>query len=253
MLSFKKQFALCLLLLYFFLQSCLPIHQFYQSGRVLNKGQERHLWYGIPTYPTWLCKGSNQSLCTPQDGNSLQKQSQFLLGHEWAVGVLDTHRFFQGLELAYILELPHTLGFKGSLGLPLPSQKWSHSLGAGWDIGLWADNSYWLAYGLDYQLKPAIRLNQGIKWLRGATQFGDLEISPDSNQFLQSKTHPLYQWSGNLDYHIPQWGILPNTLHLGVIWQSQVLPELGQKSVNFADNNWIHQGFWTFNLGLVWQ
>ena len=71
----------------------------------------------------------------------------------WSLGSLGPFGPFKGLEVGLQVEgptYPISQEFRATVGLPSPDSIWSHSLGAGWGIGMWADDTWFFQYAASW-------------------------------------------------------------------------------------------------------
>lgn len=71
----------------------------------------------------------------------------------WSLGALGSFGPFTGLEVGIQVEGPTdpiSQEYRVAVGLPRPDSTWSHSLGAGWGTGMWADDTWFLQYAASW-------------------------------------------------------------------------------------------------------
>lgn len=99
-----------------------------------------------------------------------------------------------GVEMGWHLEAvtnPGTIEFDLKFGLPLPHRliaKHHHSVSAGWGVGMWADNSWFLEYAASRDLgRHSVYGNYRYTWL--ATQPSEIDESFETWKFESHMGH----------------------------------------------------------------
>lgn len=119
-----------------------------------------------------------------------------------------------GIEMGWSLEAPTnpiSLEFDLKAGLPAPARwKASHSLSAGWGIGAWVDNSWFVEYAASRAFGGGAAFFN-YRYTRLATQPEDLDSSFDAGRFV-SLTGSSHQWSLGWYHRMPVFPVLPDYL-----------------------------------------
>lgn len=117
---------------------------------------------------------------------------KFSLGYR--LGVRGPWGPLAGVEMGWHLEAvtnPGTIEFDLKFGLPLPHRlvaKHHHSVSAGWGVGNWADNSWFLEYAASRDLgRHSVYGNYRYTWL--ATQAPEINESADNWKFESRMGH----------------------------------------------------------------
>lgn len=219
----------------------------------MAKGHSQVTWSLSPNYANWTCQSSLESHCVPWgESQVFQVNDHWIFARDWEIGLSDSLGIFPSSSLNLRAEFPHTLGLGMNLGLP-SGYDLQHSLGLGYEMGLWADNTWWSAYGLQWNPSPAWKSGFSLRFLDVATQQGDLKINPDSNQFLTPLRVNLWQMGVYEQWLWHQGGFWPAGLQVQALWQSRFLPSFGQSSLSYELPRALNHGFWSLQLGLIWH
>jgi len=175
----------------------------------------------------------------------------------WRLGIRKDWGPFTGVDIGWQMEFPGTLDFDARFGLPRPdSVLWHHSISAGWGIGNWADNSWFLEYAWSYPITANTLFYASFRETYLATQFLDLRITDnnrDDDLFGHSRRF-LHQASTGLrlgrfggaffvpDYfHFNLYTGYPNLMMFGPV-ADQVMLDQGYPPVDII-----------FSVGLEWR
>jgi hypothetical protein len=157
---------------------------------------------------------------------------------------------FTGVELGWLIEAPTnpgTVEFDLKLGLPLAERfRAQHSLSAGWGVGMWADNSYFLEYAASRDLGPhALYANYRFTWL--ATQPADLDSSFDNWKFTSHRRY-VSQAAFGLYLKMPDWPVLPDYVTPQAIFTFPVVAPF----FTIAEDR-LEPVLMNFNFGFGWN
>ncbi|MEO7424258.1 MAG: hypothetical protein ABI036_03665, partial [Fibrobacteria bacterium] len=161
---------------------CLYTTHHFNSGRLLEPGKTA-VTFGVGTQQVYTesCPDGyyndireGNRLCRPDayggpvdqgeillyDTNAIRPDLETMsipkLSLSYRLGVRGQWGPFTGVELGWLVEAPTnpgTVEFDVKLGLPLDKRfRAHHSLSAGWGVGMWADNSYFLEYAASRDL-----------------------------------------------------------------------------------------------------
>jgi hypothetical protein len=180
----------------------------------------------------------------------LRKSTSFKGSLGYRLGVRKRWGPLTGIEMGWSVEAPTnpmTLEFDVKAGLPLPA-RWqaAHSLSAGWGIGAWVDNSWFVEYAASRAFgDDAVFLN--YRYTRVATQPEDLDSSFDAGRFvpLPGSAH---QWAVGWYHKLPAIPLIPDhlvpevTATLPVYLYGARVPAAARPAVDF-----------NFNLGMGWD
>jgi hypothetical protein len=158
---------------------------------------------------------------------------------------------FPGADIGLRLEAPTNPvsgEFDLRLGLPAPGDiAWRHSLSAGWIIGVWADNSWFLEYAWSHDWGPtAVFANYRATLL--ATQFADLGDAEDSRRFA-SRRRLIHQASLGWMWNLPAVPALPDFLAPEATLTYPLAPE-GDKPI---PDRYLDEHVFEFSLGIGWR
>lgn len=231
---------------------CLPSSLFVQGARPLERGESRSTWTYSPNIAQWSCEAQDSGCLAGRPAQTYKIKDHWTVARDWELGLGHPWWIFPSYSMSLRAEFPHSLGLAFNQGLPSRGS-WYHSVGLGYDLGLWADNTWWLAYGCEDQILPWWSLGMSLRQMRVATQQGDLEFNEDSEYFLKHQQRNMSQIGLYSAWKWSQSGIWPSGLHLQTLWQSQILPEFGQSSLNGQIPSELKRSFWSLQLGVTWQ
>lgn len=228
-------------LLALLLSGCLYSTQHYNSGRILDPGrtsvtlgagqqrgfkydcaQDYSIWWGLDSTGT-RCRGSEY---VPDAGGGqgayIERTKPAIRTNtsspkaslEYRLGLHGRWGPFPGFDGGLHLEAPTNPAsgeFDVKMGLPAGRRSaWAHSLSAGWGIGLWADNSYFLEYALSLPVfRHALFGNYRATYL--ATQASDLKEAETRRRF-DSRRRLIHQASLGFLWNLPELAVLPDFL-----------------------------------------
>lgn len=247
------------------LSGCLYTTHHFNTGRVLEPGKTAvTLGMGRATFYDEICpKGyfrttseKGDQVCADELTYSdtvpqvLEKILTPKISLGYRLGVRGAWGPFQGLELGWQMEAPTnpgTVDFDLKFGLPAPGgMRLDHSLSAGWEVGMWADNSYFLEYAASRPFGAnALYANYRFTWL--ATQQGDLERSFEEWKFV-SKRRYANQFSFGFDWKIRKIFLIPDFISPQIFILFPVYPGLNQ-----VDTDLLDAFLMDFNLGFGWN
>jgi hypothetical protein len=158
---------------------------------------------------------------------------------------------FPGLELGVHLEAPTnpvTGEFDLKLGLPVPEGlPWRHALSAGWGIGAWADNSWFLEYAVSRAFGPyGVYFN--YRGTRLATQYADMADPEKASRFSRAQ-RLIHQAALGFEWRLPDIPVVPDFLSPQVILTYPLAPAGTRPIPEFV----LDDRGWGFNLGLGWE
>ena len=176
----RKTFTYVLLISFFSLQGCLGTTHHFKTGHLLKSGDYSYT-YGYSPGTAYQCAGD---VARDRDNNSycpatLKKVPIHSFSRSFRLGVRDQWGPLPGVEIGYQIEIPNTLEFDLTLGLPHPfTLKFAHATSIGWGLGLWPDNTYFVDYSAGYQTNN-FTFFTSIRNAWHATQAYDLELSSE--------------------------------------------------------------------------
>lgn len=182
----------------------------------------------------------------------LTKQEANQYHASWRLGVRKEWGPFKGVELGWNLDAPTepaTLEFWGKLGLPgFADTNTAHSLTAGWGIGSWSDNSWWLQYSLSHGFGP-LRPWLGSRVLRQATRMD--EVTSGVGEKLVSKPRWIGQAFGGASVKMPKAIVLPDWLALEGTWT--LSGAAAGLTTRAQENEVASKGNFGIHLGMGWS
>jgi hypothetical protein len=229
------------------LSGCLTSSHHFRSGKTIESG-EAHVNYGFSIRKAPLCESS--------DGNENCREWTEVtapnLSRGFRLGVRDSWGPFTGVDAGYQLEVG-VLEFDMRLGLPhlmINGVQLYHSLGAGWAIGSFPDNSYFLDYVISRELKQ-VSLFLNTRQARLATQLYELEFKAkeqESGSVFKSNPRWLQQYGGGVKFYSRQktW-IIPDAFHLTYLMTAPEMSVLGTPIKD--DSPWKFAGHLNFGIG----
>jgi len=237
------------------LSGCLYSTQHFHTGVLLPAGKSQTT-LGAGRQPLWRCANyQSDSLGTrrvcDEDGTGsekIEKSDVFKGSLDYRLGVRDSWGPFPGVELQWHLEIPTspaTMEFAMNLALP-SNGAYRHKLGAGWGIGAWADNSYFLDYAISRKLgRPLFFGSFRTTWL--ATQIGDV-IGEDFAKPFPSHQHLILQGAFGAQLQLPDWAVAPDFFVplINLTW-----PQVPSGDQKFKPKS-IPLMQWDMSFGLGW-
>lgn len=254
----------------FLLTGCLYTTHHFNSGRLLDPGHSsvtvgtgltKVPGYGCPAGTAYDYRDSTGLHCVTEYGGMVEKPAEsqpgpttststhYSLGYR--LGVHGRLGPITGVELGLHLETPTNPAsgeFDLKLGLPVPGNRpYHHSLSAGWGIGAWADNSYFLEYAASrFWGGNDLFFNYRATYL--ATQLPDLQGSESAHRF-NTKRRLIHQAALGFTWTLPEFPVLPDFIAPEVVLTYPLAPN--GKEVN-PDLN-LDDRMWDLNLGLGWS
>ncbi len=216
------------------------------SQATLGMGQGP-LWHCDSALPDSLRAGKS---CN-EDGSGVEKavvgavsQASF----DYRLGILDSVGKLPGLELEWHVEAPTnpaTMEFALNLGLP-GGGDFHHKIGAGWGVGAWADNSFFVEYAVSRRVGfPVFFGNLRVTYL--ATQIGTV-LGDDFSKALPSDRVLVTQAGAGLLLKLPRWRVAPDFL---IPQLNVTVPQVpgGERAFRAQD---IPTAQWNMSLGMGW-
>ncbi len=214
---------------------------------------------GLGRQPLWTCNhfatdSTNiHHACGDSAGESISPSFLPKVSMDYRLGIKDTWGPFPGAEIEWHLEAPTnpaTMEFSLNLAMPnLGSKNFRHKLGAGWGVGAWADNSFFLEYAASMPLnkfgKPLIFGNLRATYL--ATQINEV-LSENFSQALPSNQVLVMQAGLGTVFNLPKIILLPDYIIPAV---NLTLPQIPSGERLFHRQN-IPYVQWDFQLGFGW-
>ncbi len=216
-----------------------------KSQATLGMGRQR-LW----TCDHYQNESSDANhACTDSSGESISHGQIFKGSLDYKLGVKDSWGPFPGAEIEWHLEAPtNPASMEFSLYLAMPAGKtFGHKMGAGWGIGAWADNSFFMEYAASKSMgRPTFFGNVRATYL--ATQIGQV-LGDDFSKPLPSNQILVLQAGFGLSYRLPNWIIIPDF----IIPQFNVtLPQVPSGERMFRRED-IPLAQWDLNFGFGWS
>ncbi|MDB5103732.1 MAG: hypothetical protein JWP91_1421 [Fibrobacteres bacterium] len=221
---------------------------------------------GMGREPLWSCahyqadSADAVHACGDSAGESVSGSNLFKGSLDYRLGVKDSWGPFPGAEMQWHLEAPTnpaTMEFSFNLALPVPGRSggsgnpepeadFHHKIGAGWGIGAWADNSFFLEYAASRKLGGPLWFgNMRATYL--ATQIGEV-LGDDFSQPLPSDRTLVFQAALGASFRLPDWVLAPDF----IIPQINVtLPQVPTGERRFRSDD-IPLAQWDASLGLGW-
>lgn len=267
----KKSSIILLITSSLSLIACLPPSHHFDGAEILKPGVHRNtLGISYPErYYNYLSRVRDSFKVTATDSapwiniqcdkgmkNCYKKtEDKINISYRWQLGALDSLWIFPGLQYGFELQTPFSMEFSSGLGLPSPSPHLRHSLGLGWALGAWADNSWWAEYSIGNAPTGPWHyyLSQRLTYM--ASPKGDVNFTKGDFNDHHQTFRPLSALGLNYNTGAKDsW--TPSVIHLQIYHQWFELPTSGL--------NWTHSaaylGFqeaWnlkpTFAMGLSWN
>jgi hypothetical protein len=169
----------------------------------------------------------------------------------YRLGMTGPRGFITGTEIGLHLEAPTNPvsgEFDLKIGLRVPADRpYHHSLSAGWGIGIWADNSYFLEYALSRAFggSDLFAAYRGT-WL--ATQIADLGGSEDDRRF-KSKRRLIHQATIGFSWTLPAIPVVPDFLAPMAVLTYPLAPFAEEK----IPDHLLDDHLWDLSLGMGWR
>ena len=246
-----------------FLQGCLSTWIHMEDGTVLKPGRvDFQVSAGKAAFSSGTCPEGNVQL---RNGSPVcvtyhpiladtAPATQTSASHAhyaaaWSLGTLGPFGPFKGLEVGIQVEgptYPISQEFRATLGLPGSDSVWSHSLGAGWGIGMWADDTWFLQYAAGWT-EGNLRLFGNWRSTLQATRmdFGKIPI-----EFHHDRNWD-HQATLGLKYRLVDLPVIPDWVGAAatVDLTHAGLPDMGQSELPQRDG----LGFaWNATMGWSW-
>lgn len=247
---------------------CLSTKHHFNTGQVLPSGKSSVIC-GFSKTSGYSCDGVKKKdkdefvHCVKDEiersGDGLKRKGYYILSRSFRLGVRDNWGLFTGVEIGYQMEIPNTLEFDVKFGLPQPDNfNFYHSISAGWGLGMWPDNTYFLEYGIS---RPGERWTFYANFRESylATQIADLDIDkPEYEDDGKDHTGELFihrqrwyhQVAAGLEYELPAIYLLPDIIHFQGIVNSPVISLPGEPK--FSSSRVGHFD-WQLNFGFGWN
>lgn len=132
----------------------------------------------------------------------------------WKLGVLGPFGPFTGMQVGMQMEAataPITQEFHVAIGLPGSDSSIAHSIAAGWGVGMWADNSWFLQYAASRRFGTCRVFGS----LRGSLQPSVNTMDLDEGKFKSDRSWD-FQAAGGLKVPLGNVVVLPDWAGLGV-------------------------------------
>lgn len=237
------------------LSGCLYSTHNFSTGNLLPAGRSETT-VGVGRQPYWRCShpdddttGVRHACDEDGTGEETIRKSDVPKGSlDYRLGVRNAWGPFPGVELKWHLEVPTnpaTMSFAMNLALPAGAA-FKHAVGAGWGIGAWADNSFFLEYAVSRKLGiPLLFANLRATWL--ATQIGEV-LGEDFAKPFPSNQHFVFQAGMGLVIRLGDWILLPDFVlpHF-----SLTFPQVPPGDRRFKPED-IPSSQWDANLGFGW-
>ena len=237
------------------LTGCLYSTHNFSSGTLLPAGQSQAT-VGIGRQPFWRCSlpesdstGARHACNEDGSGTEAVTKTEVPKGSlDYRLGVRNQWGIFPGVELKWHLEIPTnpaTMEFAMNLALPA-APAFKHAVGAGWGIGAWADNTFFLEYAVSRKLGiPLFFGNFRTTWL--ATQIGEV-MGEDFAKPFPSNQHLVFQAGLGMVVKLGDWIIVPDFV---VPHFSITVPQVPPGDRRFKPVD-IPLSQWDANLGFGW-
>ena len=160
---------------------------------------------------------------------------EFHVALNWKLGVLGAFGPFTGMQVGMQTEFataPVTQEFHVAIGLPGSDSSVAHSLAAGWGVGMWADNSWFLQYAVSRRFG----ICRVFGSLRGTLQPSMTAMDIDKGRFESDRSWDL-QAAVGAKVPLGRVAVLPDWIGLGATvdlmhagYPSLDADDLGQES-----------------------
>jgi hypothetical protein len=259
----------------FLLSGCLYTTHHFNTGRLLEPGRTSFtLGAGVSGTVSYGCPEESAYSITNQTGvHCINYHNEYIDGK--MVGVEDTvpqqastsrvinsslgYRLgvrgpfgpFKGAEVGLHMESPTnpvTGEFDLKVGLPAPKVfPLLHSLSAGWGIGAWADNTYFLEYAASRPFGANdLFFNYRATYL--ASQFADQSEAESARRF-EAHHRLIHQAAAGFSWVLPDIPVLPDFLAPEAILTYPLAPVGTKRIPAFV----LDDRLWGFNLGFGWN
>jgi hypothetical protein len=259
------------------LPGCLYSTQHFNTGRLLEPGQSsltlgagsmRSFEYDCGkdwnVYPFTDSTGTHcvtNTMSIDSLGNAVYAGDTLERAQTWStapkaslgyrVGVSGKWGLFTGTEIGLHLEAPTNPvsgEFDLKLGLPVPAGRpYHHSLSAGWGIGIWADNSWFVEYALSRSW-GGNDLFAGYRGTYLATQFPDLDDAESDRRF-GSKRRFIHQANIGFKWMLPDIPVVPDFLVPVAVLSYPLAPF----HADDVPDPLLDDALWDLSLGMGWD
>lgn len=260
------------------LSGCLYSTQHFNTGRLLEPGHSsvslgagtlRSFEYGCGgggnVYEVSDSTGTHcqvlEQWSTDSAGNTIMSGPIMDRAQTWStapkaslgyrVGVSGKWGPFTGSEIGLHLEGPTNPvsgEFDLKLGLPVPAGRpYHHSISAGWIIGVWADNSWFL----EYALSRSWGRNDLFAGYRGtylASQIGDLENAERDRRFTPNRRF-IHQADVGFKWSLPEIPVVPDFITPVAVLSYPLAPFHSDA----VPDHLLDDHLWDFSLGMGWN
>jgi hypothetical protein len=246
------------LALFLFAAHCNFTTQSYNMGKLLNPGESMtsvgvggQPWYTVRDSSTIVLYDSGSGPYYVDRRMKLRKQSgqDLSFSYDYRLGVLDNYPLGKGLEFGFHLEAPTPSEGGGSVlldidlrgGLPpavLRSAVFNHSIGLGWNVGMWVDNGWYAEYAAGLEYNHAV-LYSNIRILYTATDMTDVNDLITNDVLGTHKQFWNVRQCLGLALKLPRLPVVPD----------YIVPEVTLAYPNYNRSRPV--GF-TYHIGLRW-
>ena len=169
----------------------------------------------------------------------------------YRVGVSGKWGVFTGTEIGLHLEGPTNPAsgeFDLKLGLPVPAGRpYRHSLSAGWGIGIWADNSWFLEYALSRSW-GGNDLFAGYRGTYLASQMSDLDDAESDRRF-GFKRRFIHQADIGFKWTLPRIPVVPDFIAPMAVLTYPLAPF----HTDAVPDGLLDDHLWDVSLGMGWN
>ncbi len=169
----------------------------------------------------------------------------------YRLGMSGPRGFITGTEIGLHLEAPTNPvsgEFDLKIGLPVPGGRpYHHSLSAGWGIGIWADNSYFLEYAVSRALGGS-DLFAAYRGTNLATQIADLGSSQGDRRF-KTKRRLIHQATVGFSLALPAIPVIPDFLAPMAVLTYPLAPFSSSR----VPDHVLDDHLWDLSLGMGWR
>lgn len=240
---------------------CLYSTQHFNAGMPLPAGQTQAT-LGIGRLPVWSCSEYQVDSTRPEHvcgeagypSERVKKKDAMKGSFDYRLGVRDHLGPFPAVEVEWRVEAPtHPVTMEFAMNLALPSRPtYHHALGAGWGIGAWAGNSFFLEYAVSVPLVRWARLGLPLLFanLRATSLSAQIDevLDDEFSAPLPSSRRLIAQAGAGARFQLPAWPVVPDFL----IPQFNVtLPQIPAGEQKFRRQD-IPFAQWDLNFGFGW-
>jgi hypothetical protein len=257
-----------------FLCSCIGTQRM-NTGRVVPSGHHQISW-GIGPDILYDCMldaatdPATGNVWCESEGNSYLGSNDTIkryyypsVSREYRVGLRNKWGPLRGLDAGYYLQfmLPPVLGFDIRAGLPgLDTNYFAHSLSLGWDIGSWADNSWFATYAISFAYQNLV-LYSNWRAIWAASRLS--EFDPEGNYWEEyyneesidydkkNRSHSkswVHHFTTGIEINLGDHFLLPEAIALQVVAAFPYYSTM----VRFKKNQ-VPSVIYLWNLGFKWD